>query len=319
MSNKKSLYELLQVPNTASYAELRSAYDNALDALQAQQATLARDDFTMQLRLLKVAYSTLSSPQTRDAYDAQLHVRTALQTLPEPATNSGAPTGANSGAGPGAAAIHAEALMLRADAMALRADALGLKAQAMGAGAAGGPGALSGGDVLVASGGRFKSYLRYGLLTLGTLAAISMVLKVVFLFSTGHNPDALPTSPAAAEKVYLQDYYQTYGVRPANRAEADRLDAERAKAQEAQRVQKQWEEDQRKTANAETRFEEESRRRGEQVSMELQIAEERVKQAQQQEARQKEEAQRQAAEAEQQRIAQQQAKWQKVLGTSSGN
>jgi curved DNA-binding protein CbpA len=309
MSNKKSLYELLQVPNTASYAEVRSAYDSSLKALQEQQTSLDRDDFTMQLRLLKVAYSTLSSPQTRDAYDAQLHVRSALQTVPDPVVNSGA----NSGSNPGAAAIHAEALMLRADAMALRADALGLKAQALGAGA------LRSGDTLVSSGGRFKSYLRYGLLTLGTLAAISMVLKVVFLFSTGHNPDAAPVSPAAAEKVYLQEYYQTYGVRPANRAEADRLDAERAKVQEAQRAQRQFEDEQRKSANAASRFEEESRRRGEQVSMELQIADERARQAQQLEERQKEEAQRQAAEAERQRIAQQQAKWQRVLGTSNSN
>ncbi len=299
MTKKKSLYEILGVRQDAAYPAIQASYKRLLQALESQQPTLSREDYNMQLRLLKVAYSTLSTPMSRDAYDAHLSTRS------DPVPSSALVASPNASA----AALRADAMLMRAEAMALRADALGLKADVVSGYAGGDVGASVPTTVQ-----RLLSSFRTVLLTLGTLAALSMVLKVVFLFMATRQPDeAGSTRSQAEDKVFLQEYYQTYGVRPANRAEAALMDAERRKGEEAYREQKRADDDKRDAARAERNFEEESRRRGEQVSVELQYAEEKARQAQKQEEREKAEAEQMKAEAERQRLEAEQAKWRRVL------
>lgn len=309
MANKKSLYEILEVPQDANYPEIRTAHERLLQSLESQQSTLSREDYTLQLRLLKVAYSTLSTPLSRDSYDAQLSTRN------EPAKPNSALLATPPITSSNAAAIRAEALMMRADAMALRADALGLKADLFSVPPEG-YGGVTGSPVV----SRWLSSFKTVLLTLGTLAALGMVFKVIFLLTMTRQPsEAVDARSQADDKVFLQDYFQTYGVRPASRIEAGLMDAERRKNEEAERALSRRDAEKRNATQAERHFEEEARQRGEQVSIELQYAQEKYRQAQLQEAHQKDEENRAKAEAERERIEAEQAKWKNVLGTSSSN
>jgi hypothetical protein len=205
-------------------------------------------------------------------------------------------------------------MLMRADAMSLRADAMGIRADSL----LGEPRAGSG---LAASPiwSRLRSASKTALLTLGTLAAIGMVVKIVFLFTLSHPADDAGARQLASEKVYLQEYFQTWGVRPANRAEADALDAERRAGEDSSRAQRQKEEEKIRMAQKEREFEEESRRRGAQVSAELQFAEEKARLAQVQEDRQLEQARHAKEDAERRRIEAEQAKWRRILETPSNN
>lgn len=307
MKNKKSLYEILEVPPDATYPQIRVAHERLVDSLESQHSALSREDYTLQLRLLKVAYSTLSTPSSRDAYDAHLCVRN------EPAKPSAALLVTTPNAVDNAALLRADALMMRAEAMALRADALGLKADLY-TGGTENFGSAKGGQAV----SRVFSSLKTMLFTLGTLAAIGMVIKVVLLLVMARQPDgAVDVSSSASDKVFLQEYYQTHGERAASRAEAALMDAERRKSEAATRTQKLNEMDKKTASQSERDFEIEARKRGEQVAIELQYAQDRAQQAQLREDRQKEEEKRMAAETERRRIESEQAKWKNTLRSNS--
>ncbi len=308
MATKKSLYEILQLAPDASYAQLRASFESLCQSLEAQQPALPAEDFKTQLRLLQLAYSTLATPLSRDAYDAQLAARAAPARAPSDALVAALPLSRS------AAEIRAEAMLMRADAMSLRADAMGIRADGLlgepqsGAGLATNP-----------IWSRLLASSRTVLLTLGTLAAIGMVVKIVFLFTLSRPSEDAGARQQASEKVFLQEYYQTWGVRVANRAEADALDAERRAREDASRGQRQKDEEKNRMEKAEREFEEESRKRGAQVSAELQFAEEKARLAQVQEERQQEEVRRTKEDAERRRIEAEQAKWRRILETPSNN
>ena len=184
MTKKKSLYEILEVANDATYPEIRASFDRLLQSLASRQSTLGREDYNTQLRLLKVAHNTLSTPASRDAYDAHLFVRNEAAKPPSMALMAVAAP-----ADPGTSALRAEALLMRADAMALRADAMGLKADLI----SGMPERNVSFGERPAVSGVLKS-LRTVLMTLGTLVALSMVVKLVFVFTMNRQPEAAVSS-----------------------------------------------------------------------------------------------------------------------------
>ena len=307
MTNKKSLYEILEVANGATYAEIRASNARLLHSLESQQSVLTREDYNIQLRLLKVAFSTLSTPMSRDAYDAHLSMGKESAKPQSSALAISAPVNQS------AAAVRAEALLIRADAMALRAEAMGLKADLI-SGYAEPPADQDAHPVF----GYLRKSSRTVLLTLGTLVAIGMVFKVAFMVTRNVQSDQTVNARSPIEdKAFLQEYYQTWGVRPASRAEAELMDAERRNNEDAKRAQRQADDSKRTAEQAERKFEEESRRRGDQVSAELQYAEERASQARLQDERRKENEKDMKAEAERQRLAAEHAKWQRVLDTPS--
>ena len=305
MASKKTLYEILEVPADASYPDIRAAQDRLLKSLEEQQATLGREEVDLQSRLVRVAFTTLSTPQSRDAYDAHLTVR---KDPPAGPTLALVPMDQSE-----VTALRADAMILRAEAMALRADALALKAGAVTGHLDSSPKAtgLNIPPILLASS-------RTLLLTLGTIAALAMVIKLLFMLMVSQqSEEGSKLRSQAEEKVLAQEYFQTHGVRPANRAEAELLDADRRRTEAEQR---KVDEEKRRTEEAERRFTEESRRRGDQVSAELQFAEERAKQARQEEKRQEQERQedkRREATAERERIDAERARWRDILTTPS--
>lgn len=314
MSRKKSLYEILQVAPDAPYADVRASYQRLLLALQAQVATLEPESYKLQQRLLQVAWSTLSNPQSRDAYDASQAVRQ------EPVAAS--PALALVPMQPPAEAVHlrADAMLLRAEAMALRADALGLRADAATPSLASRTPFTPAADSSALSG--LGPSLRRILAALGAATALLAAFKLVFWLWTPHPLEVSGTARQQAEdKVFLQDYYQTYGVRPANRAEAAALDAARLDKQNAQKAALAAQNAQRKAIDSEKKFEEESRRRAEQVSTELHYTEEKARMAAQEEERRqrydRETERARAEEAERRRTQAQQAEWQRTLSRGS--
>lgn len=309
MTNKKSLYEILEVASDATYPEIRASHDRLLRSLDGQQAAMSREDYNIQMRLLKVAFNTLSTPMSRDSYDAHLSIRKDAAKPQSVALATTSPVGQ------GAAAVRAEALLIRADAMSLRAEAMGLKADML----SGQTGSSAGRDdnPMVA---HLLASSKTVLLTLGTLVAIGMVFKVAFMVTRNVQSDQVVNVHSPTDdKVFLQEYYQTWGVRPASRAEAELMDAQRRKNEEEKRSQRQIDDTKKRTAQDEHQFEEESRRRGEEVSAELHYAEESARQAKLQEDRQKEDDKSIKAETERQRLEAERAKWQRVLGTSGTN
>jgi hypothetical protein len=268
MKARPTLYELLGVPQGAALAEIQAAYRLEVNALEAQRAAMPAPAFTDRMQMLRMAYSTLTDAASRTGYDAKLQEAAARAAPPAaPAYGTATPALAlalGTDPHPGAAAASADA---RADALAMRADALALRADAMLLRAGIEPGLQRGGG-----GG---AGLAAGALTGVKLMARSIGLLVIVGFvvfgiarcsSTGSAQKRMAIEAKAAEQTALQEYFQTHGVRPANMAEMQLLEAERRRKDNEQR---QAEQRKRFQAQEQTRFEEDARRRAEQVSSEL--------------------------------------------------
>ena len=146
-----------------------------------------------------------------------------------------------------------------------------------------------------------SSPIRRLLTVIAAVMVIGMVMQVTVMFMSYQRAKAVmgedPTSPAA-EKVYLQDFYQTYGIRAASRAEADLLLADMRRKEQAEREEQQKQRLQEDEERKQRRFEEDSRRLGAEVSANLRYAEQQAERAKAEEIRQKEEKERADKEAE---------------------
>ena len=119
---------------------------------------------------------------------------------------------------------------------------------------------------------------------------------------------------SATEKAALQEYFQTYGVRPANVAEMELLEAERRRRNNDSRNEQQNTDQKIK---AELKFEEDARRRGRDVSDQLRSDEERQKLATQLDEREAERLRIERKEAlrlaEERRIQKLEGQWQQII------
>ncbi|MDD5056734.1 MAG: DnaJ domain-containing protein [Sideroxydans sp.] len=275
---KQTLYEILEVSPHASYAEIQAAHERISQKLRAEINDENRGAIEFKLRVLNVAAKTLSTESTRAEYDARLVMDThSVVVVPQTAALALTPVD-------NPASMKSDAMLLKADAMSLRADAVSLRADA---------------ETLKSSGSQ-KSPLRMILTVIATFMAIGLVMQVGFslmaLRSAGGSALSANEAAKAAERAYIQNYYQENGVRVNSRAEGEMLDAanrrrENEKREEELAIRKQEEEARKQEADA-RKFAEESRRMGERVSEELRRAE--------QQARYEEEQQRMRAEYEKQ-------------------
>jgi curved DNA-binding protein CbpA len=252
---KPTLYELLGVPKSAGAPEIRAAYRTRMDALESQRRTMPAAEFDDQAQLLRLAFSTLVDPVSRDGYDETLEAAERRQAL--------TPSAAQTDPAVASADVRAEAMSLRADAIALRADALLLKA--------GLPGSELGSKSASDAGALAFSSLSRVTRALGVLLILGMAtFGLTRCIASGATQKSATMEQKAAEQAALQDYYQTYGVRPASLAEMELMEAARRKDE---REERQAEQTRRQNEQAARQFHEESRRIGEQVSENLQLAE----------------------------------------------
>lgn len=322
MAKKKTLYEILELPHTASYAEVQVAYQTQLQVLDSQQAMLDRDDYNLKLRVLKVAYSTLSAPSSRDAYDASLAMAASETAAPELTLQPMAPPAVKATD----AALRAEVMALRAETMALRVDALGLKADAVSRTTGYRPNMMNAGSVAADLARPASTLLRSVLLAMGVVVALAMVVKLFYMFTAPSGVELETQRRSAQDKVYLQDYFQTHGVRPASMAEAAQLDAQRQEKQALQTEQRLAKEQQKSSVDQERKFEEDARKRAAQVSAELEISEEKSRRMresaefkEEQEKRRAEDIERNRVESERRRAEYDQEKWRRIIVSPSRN
>jgi curved DNA-binding protein CbpA len=251
--SKRTLYELLGEPTTATAGELRDAYRREMTALEARRAELTPEAFREQQQLLRAANDTLSNPVMRANYDAKLEATLHVDRAAYSRTALVARDGA-----------RADALGLRADALSLRADAMLARAEL---------GAFDSREPSVTTG--LLSVTKIVVRSIGLLVVIGAFAFGATRWMVGTSPEQLAAMEArAAEQVALQDYFQTHGVRPANMAELERMETERRRSENEAR---QTEQERRKQEADHRRWEEDSRRIGEQAARNVWAADEALR------------------------------------------
>ena len=301
--NPQSAYDTLALRPNATQAEIEDNYNSLIAALKTQKSLFNPGDYALKLQTIQAAFNVLATQDARAAYDSQLARRGSLTA---PTATALRPDDAAS------LALRAEAVALRAESIALRADALSAQSQHdMFARRGASPGAY--GHALAA-----PSLLKRLAMLLGTAVAIWMVVQVAYLLITHRKtPTQAGVTASAREKVIVQEYEQTHGVRPGSATEAELMEAANRRRDLEIREARLAEREKAKISEEERRFEETARRRADQVSAELSRSENMARDQARRDDEQKErqiERQKQARDdAERLRIDREQAKWQNIL------
>jgi flagellar biosynthesis GTPase FlhF len=300
----KTAYDILALRSDAKQEEIQENYYGLIASLKAQKSLFNPGDYELKLEAINQAHDALATISSRAEYDAQLAARSPLINRHPP------PTVATE---PASLALRAEAISLRAEAISLRADALSIHSQI---GDGNGASHRSAGNQRLVN-GMLPLFKKFAML-LGTAVAVWMVIQVGSLMLSNRRVTAQPGAAAVArEKIVIQEYYQTNGVRPSSAVEAELLESVNRKKENEARLA---EREKRSQAEEERRFESESRRRATEISAELRYSE---NQARDQARREDEKDERKASHLEQQkqmsedrernRIEREKAKWENVL------
>lgn len=156
------------------------------------------------------------------------------------------------------------------------------------------------------------SPIRRLLTIIASLMAIGMVIQVSVMlvaYKRASSAASIDAHSPVAEKAYLQEFYQTYGIRAASKAEADLLLAEIRRKEEAAREERREELARAEQERKLRQFEEESRRIGAQVSENLRRAEREAERAREEEIRRQEEKERAVKEAEKAKLYREINRW----------
>ena len=293
----KTAYEILAIRPNATQDEIRENYNRLIVSLKAQKSLFNPADYELKLDAVNQAYELLATVGSKAEYDEQLATQTRLvKRTPSPSVASD----------PTSLALRAEAISLRAEAISLRADALAIHSQV---GAGNGAGHHPAG-VQSLPGGLLPMFKKLAMLV-GVAVAVWMVIQVAWLlFSTRRMEVDASVAASAREKVIIQEYYQTNGVRPSSAIEAELLEVQnRKKETEVRNLER---EKSRQTEN-ERQFERDARRRADQVSAELRSSEkqerERARHEDEQKASRLEQQKQVREERESTRIENEKAKW----------
>lgn len=289
---KKTFYDILGVSPKTTEADIRRVYEVRIEQLKANELRMGHEQYEAELKILNAAFDILSNPQARKVYDARQTTKPELEfTLEE----LDPPPGRAIKPFPNEAlSREADVLSLRAEAVALRAEALATK--------------LSLREEFPRERESIwrSSLMRFAMLVVAGVIGF-LVIRMILGYSllnqiVQHKQEATE----AEERVIIQEYYQTYGVRPASAAEARLLMAER---QREEKEQREAEREQQREIEERRRISEESRRIGEQVSRDLRLAEEQEERKRQRLADEK----RAQEQAEQEKHRAQQEEWNRIL------
>jgi curved DNA-binding protein CbpA len=292
------MYEILEILPNASDFEILTAHQRLSQKLQSERNDTNREDIDYKLKVINVAFNTLSIKRTRDAYDARLTdsnapVNAAASLSMVPITPSEASSLKNE-----AMSLKAEAMSLKAEAVSLRADVMALRVDT---------GYQSPTDSVLEKSSRLLSPVKKALTIVGTLIAIGMVIQLMFMLMVNRQAgQVVGEATIADERVMLQDYYQRTGVRVSSKVEMDLLEAANRSEEKAQRAIQEQDRAKQEQERKLQEFEKESRREGEMVSQRLRVDEERIRNQQEEEKRRKEDE-------ENQRIEKEKEKWRRVL------
>ena len=277
-NKKQTMYEVLEISPTASFAEIRAAHKRQSLNIMSGALGLSREEFEFKLKVLDVALHTLSSPVLRDAYDAELAANAAPGNAVVPVRTNVVSSGDETRALQLMAAMEGN----------YKAALQGFDEHR--------PALQVVSSTVSTSVKSLKTIVRgvIGLLVLGSILTVG---RIAF----GSRQDPLPPKEVAQadEKLMILEYYKKYGVRPASRAEAEFLETENRRKENEQRAAA-FEE--KKRADEFQRFEEESRRMGDNIHDTLVRDEEREMQKQRRLAEEKQAQEEAAKEEERMRI-----------------
>lgn len=307
-SKKKTMYEILEVSPSASDFEIQSAYQRLSQKLLLEKDSIHNEEFEFGLKVINVAFNTLSVKRTRDAYDA----RQGIFKAPANVTSSLSMVPIESSAEP--AALKAEAMSLKAEAMSLKAEAVSLRADVMALKVESNYPVPTVTESVLEKSSRMLSPVKKALTVVGTLVAIGMVVQVMFMLLVNRQATQVVGGNAKAEeKVMLQDYYQQTGIRVGSKAEMDLLEAANRRNEQEERANKEQERAKQEQERKYQQFVEESRREGERVSVNLRRDEERARYDEERKTREAQEEQRRKEEAEYQRIEREKDSWRRTI------
>lgn len=300
MSSRKTLYQILALPATASDAEIMTAYQDMLQKLEQHREILNFEDFESKKKLIQMAYETLSDPLLRRKHDEKLMSRKAK------IDTESSETSALTLMTPDALASKADALSLRAEAMALRADAFSIKCGIL-------PYRNAQEAQLDTSQPSRSMFTWTRLLVLvGAVIALSMAAQTAIFYSAVRTGEAVgKVANTSQERAALQDYYQTFGVRPASIEEMRLLEKERLVKEKEERDMRDAERQRQREEDETRRFQEAARMEGARVSSDLARAEERLKYEEAQEQQKKESAEQRLREAQEEELRRARARWDK--------
>lgn len=295
MGNKKTLYEVLNVPPDASFEKIQAEYKDARQRMESGASGLSAPDASEQLKVVNMAYQVLRDTMSRAAYDAKLRQQ---ESLSQPSTLALVPMAVDTQA----LTMKMEAAVMKADAAALMAQAAMVNASALSLHYASTPQGLG----AQASSSFFKTF-RFGFTVLGAVVAIGMVTMVL----SGRRGSGGETvmDQKMQEKIMLQEYFQMHGVRPSSKAEMDQMEAQRRQEESQRRGEERAQRDTERQADKKSRDEQrlqeetdrlsrtvsENLRRDEEYARRL-AQEEDYKQQREQDRIQQEKMQRDAAE-----------------------
>lgn len=304
-NRKKTLYEILDVRKNATYPEITAAHQQLLEKIQSQKERMSAEDLDFRQKVVQLAFQTLSTPISRDAYDAKLASQCEADVGVERPNPFAVQIPAN--------ATPADALSFKAEAISLRAEAMSLRAEALSLRAGGAP--VDRYAVNTESmGSMVMPMVKKVIMVLGTLVAVSMVIQVANVLLANKRASDPALEDKAKDKVALQEYYQTHGIRPGGKTEADLLDVKNRREENEQRLA-----DREKQVQAEKtrRFEDDARRAGERASAEIARSEEQFQNRTRVEDEQlkfrKEQEKRRQEDIERMRIENEKAQWRAVL------
>ncbi|WP_179954410.1 J domain-containing protein [Sulfuriferula nivalis] len=308
IKEKKTLYEILGVSPNASDSEIKTAYQNLSKNLQSAKNDTNRDDVDLKLKVINVAFNTLSITRTRDAYDARLAgLNVPKNTTTPPLSLIPLEMDEASSLKNEAMSLKTEAISLKAESVSLRADVIALKVER------GYSGYQSTESVLEKS-SRLLSPVKKAFAIVGSLVAIGLVIQLIFMLMINRQATTLVGNTSKAEeKVMLQDYYQRTGVRVASKAEMDLLEAASHREEQEQNKIREQERAKQQEDRKYQQFVEDGKQEGEIVSQNLQLAEEKARYEEDQKKRQAQEDQRRQDELEAERIQREKDSWQNTL------
>ena len=250
-AKKKTMYEILDVSPTASYADIKASHKRLSLELISGKLGLSREDCNFKLNLLDVALHTLSTPIFRDAYDAQLAPVAAPGNLALPTKFNIVSIGEETKALRVVAAIEDN---YKIAAARMNSNQFPLKEIS---------------STVSASVSSLKKLLR---IFIG-LTVLGFVLKAGQMAISARQAGRPSIEVVKAEeKIIIQEYYKKYGVRPASRAEVEFFERENRRKENEQHEAVFAEERKEEEYH---RFVEESRRQGDRVHDNLVRAEER--------------------------------------------
>ena len=280
MTSKKTLYDMLGVRPDATFAEIEAAYAEASRKLDMNTSDFTAESRDLEAKVLKMAFQTLSNGKSRQAYDARLNPRPSVADIPPAAP-------------PETLSLHAEAVALKADAASLMAEAAVLKASAVSFEIDATPKRVA---ALVAKG------VRATFTALGAVVALIFAFFFALYWVSSSSRQSADEEDKARERVMIQEYYQTHGVRPRSKIELDLLEAENRKRAEAKRQEYREKQEAENKERAYQRWVEDSRRQAEQISENLRQAKERAEREERYAAEKARMEQRMKEEAERMRI-----------------